>query len=371
MRILIIDSYYPVFLGDLYREHEDLERRPYSEQWRLLMDACFGTADFYSSNLAKLGHEAAELVCNAAPLQRRWAQEHGLRLKETTWRLRMRRGIVPTLIRRPSRWLYEVLAAQVKTFRPDVVHFQNPAGTDPALLREIRPCVRLLTAQIASLYPPSTDFSQYDFILSSFPHYVKRFKEQGLSAYYFQLAFEPTILNRLRPGPARDIVFVGGMSLVHGERVRFFEELVRQVPLDWWGYGLENLAPDSPLRSFYLGSAWGLAMYGKLLNARVTINQHPDVVVENYANNMRLYEATGVGTLLITDQKINLADIFAPGKEVLAYRSAQECAEMARYYLDHEEERKTIARAGQERTLREHTYLHRMQEFLEIVKRHF
>ena len=37
------------------------------------------------------------------------------------------------------------------------------------------------------------------------------------------------------------------------------------------------------------------------------------------------------------------------------------------YYLNHEEKRARIARAGQARTLREHTYLHRMRELEQLV----
>jgi spore maturation protein CgeB len=84
---------------------------------------------------------------------------------------------------------------------------------------------------------------------------------------------------------------------------------------------------------------------------------------------MRLYEATGVGTLLITDYKDNLHTLFEPGSEVIAYNSAEECVELVTYYLAHEEERQAIARAGQQRTLREHSYLHRMQELVNIVER--
>jgi spore maturation protein CgeB len=85
---------------------------------------------------------------------------------------------------------------------------------------------------------------------------------------------------------------------------------------------------------------------------------------------MRLFEATGVGTLLITDSKANLEEVFEPGKEVVAYRTPQECVRLARYYLEHEDERKAIARAGQERTLREHTYHHRVRELVETVGRY-
>ena len=62
---------------------------------------------------------------------------------------------------------------------------------------------------------------------------------------------------------------------------------------------------------------------------------------------MRLYEATGVGSLLITDQKDNLGELFEVGKEVVAYSSIEEAAELIRYYLDHPDEASEIARAGQ------------------------
>ena len=85
---------------------------------------------------------------------------------------------------------------------------------------------------------------------------------------------------------------------------------------------------------------------------------------------MRLYEATGVGTLLITDWKKNITDMFEPDKEIVVYRTPEECAELVQYYLDHDKEREKIAKAGQERTIREHTYHQRMEELIEIVGRY-
>ncbi|MBM4042004.1 MAG: glycosyltransferase family 1 protein, partial [Planctomycetes bacterium] len=70
------------------------------------------------------------------------------------------------------------------------------------------------------------------------------------------------------------------------------------------------------------------------------------------------------------DWKGNLHEMFEPGKEVVAYRSPEECVELVRYYLAHDDAREAIARAGQARTLREHTYFHRMQELTELVRRH-
>jgi spore maturation protein CgeB len=124
-------------------------------------------------------------------------------------------------------------------------------------------------------------------------------------------------------------------------------------------------------------------MYQRLRDSRITLNRHGEVVArfgqggvgvidvaKNAANNVRLFEATGVGTLLLTDRKDNLSDMFEPGKEVAVYASADECVETIRYYLDHESEREAIARAGQERTLRDHNYDVRMQELGEILNRY-
>jgi spore maturation protein CgeB len=133
---------------------------------------------------------------------------------------------------------------------------------------------------------------------------------------------------------------------------------------------VKRMPDNSPLRKCFKGMAWGMAMYQILHDSRITLNHH--IGVSNaYANNMRLYEATGVGTLLLTDWKQNLPELFEPGEEVVVYRNPEECVEAAQYYLEHEEERKRIAALGQKRTLRDHTYGHRMREFLAILKSHF
>ena len=65
---------------------------------------------------------------------------------------------------------------------------------------------------------------------------------------------------------------------------------------------------------------------------------------------MRLYEATGVGALLLTEAAPNLSDMFEPGVEIVTYTGADDLIEKARHYLEHEDERAAIARAGQART---------------------
>lgn len=371
MRVLVIDTYYPAFLNEFYAGQPTLPALPFQQQWRVLMDQCFGTADFYSSNLALLGHEATEIVANCEPLQQRWAQENGVAFPKTQSRLTLtrRRGIIPWLKRVAAQdWFYPVLKAQIAQFRPNVLYVQDMHAIEAAFLHEMRPEVRLIVGQTAYPLVPGRDYKEYDLVLTSFPHFVDRFRRDGLNSEYFRLGFDPRVLSRLREQSRHPLVFVGGLSAAHPARLRLLEGVAAAHPVDFWGYGVDLLPRDSPLRRAYHGNAWGVEMYQVLYNADMALNQHIGVA-DDYANNMRLYEATGVGAMLITDDKKNLRDLFEPGKEVAAYRSVDECCEMVRYYGEHAEERRTIAQAGQARTLREHTYRHRMESLITILSR--
>jgi len=133
-----------------------------------------------------------------------------------------------------------------------------------------------------------------------------------------------------------------------------------------WAPNLDAVAAGSPLRPRWCGTAWGRKMYEILRDSAVTVNEHGSIVP--FANNCRLYEATGVGTALVTDWKPNLADLFALGTEVAAYRSATECIELLGRYLDDRAGRDVLAGAGQQRTLRDHTYGARMEELVDLVE---
>ena len=84
---------------------------------------------------------------------------------------------------------------------------------------------------------------------------------------------------------------------------------------------------------------------------------------------MRLYEATGMGACLVTDQKSNLANLFKIDEEIVAYNNPEEAAEKIRYLINNPEVARQIAKAGQDRTLKDHTYSKRMEMLLDILNR--
>jgi len=372
MRFLIINTDYDEFLRWLYTTHRGLENLPYDEQMKVRSESLFGVADFYSSNLRKLGHEAWDIHANNEFIQKAWAREHGISVPELKWQFIWKKNIIPWFIRvKSGKWFYRVLSAQIKYYKPDILLNQAMPGISTRFLKEIKPYVRLLVGQhAATRLSESEDFSCYDLVISSFPPTVEYFRQKGISAELNRLAFEPRVLSGLKAGGRPfDITFVGSFQRVHSSRVALLEALcTRFSQIRIWAPKIDHLSHGSPIRKYYAGPAWGREMYQILGNSKITLNHHGDIAP--YANNMRLYEATGVGTMLITDWKVNLPEMFEPGKEVVAYRTPEECAELIQYYLTHDNEREAIARAGQQRTLREHTYYHRMQEFVEIVRKY-
>ena len=112
---------------------------------------------------------------------------------------------------------------------------------------------------------------------------------------------------------------------------------------------------------------FGIEMFDTLFHSDVVLNIHADSSPE-FASNMRLYEATGVGSCLLTDNKKNMEDLFTPGKEVVTYDSVQDCIEKATWLMEHPSERKKIAEAGKQRCLLEHTYDNRAVEFDQMIK---
>jgi SAM-dependent methyltransferase len=346
---LFLNTYYPGFLTHHYRSVPERASQSYEVQQRSLHQTGFGDSDFYSSGMTMAGWQAKDMIVNCATLQEAWAQEQGYR---------------------GQGQLLDIAIEQIRRQRPEVLYLQDLGLATKEFLASIRPYVTLIVGQIASPVPVHADLKGLDLIFSSFPHFVEEFRRQGITAYYQSLAFEPRIGHTLAPSDrAHAVTFVGGLSSAHKERQQFVASLAKLVPLECWGYGVESLRASGVEQTRLHGEVWGRDMFSTLRRSRITINHHTDVA-QTYANNMRLFEATGCGALLVTDYKDNLDDLFKIGEEVVAYRSLDECAALVRYYIAHPEEARRIADRGRARTFRDHTYARRMAHTAEILIRH-
>lgn len=364
MRVMIISTDYAPFLKSLYDPNPDLRKAPYRDQLRTRNETLFAGSDFYSANFIKQGHEAWEFHVNNGPLQQQWLNEHGQAVgPRPEYSSPLHSPVDPNNID-----VEEIILRQVREMQPDVILNQAVSEVPSRVLEKLRPYTKLIVGQIASPYPENEDYRAYDMMISSLPNFVQHFRSMGLEAELNLLGFDPSVLEHVRIA-SQDVPlsFVGSITSDHGVRYNLIERLARETDIKIWGR-LVNVPDDSPIKARYQGEAWGKGMFTALGRSKITINQHIDIA-ENYANNMRLFEATGMGAMLITDWKSNIADLYEPGREVVVYKDADECIEKINYYLAHEDERAAIAAAGQRRTLRDHTYGQVVAEQVRLFKK--
>lgn len=76
----------------------------------------------------------------------------------------------------------------------------------------------------------------------------------------------------------------------------------------------------------------------------------------------RVFDMGLSGTLMLSHQAPRLNDYYEPDKEYVPFDSLEECADKARFYLQHEAERRRIAEAYARRTRAEHLWKHRIEK---------
>ena len=106
--------------------------------------------------------------------------------------------------------------------------------------------------------------------------------------------------------------------------------------------------------------------YGLMASSKVIFNAHRDEPADY--SNIRIFEATGVGSCLITDKPDKVKQYFVPDEEILTYSNMDECVEKVNYVLENETVRKEIARKGQLRTMRNYTTMHHSEKIHEVLK---
>ena len=367
MRYLIINTDYPAFLSWFYGQHKDLDDCSYLTQLDLHAKTLFGVSGTYSKYLKKLNHHTTEIHANNPMFQSTWCKENDVNIKiQDRWEITYKKSVIPW-ITESNNWLQTVLAKQIESIKPDViVNFDlnlMPAG----FFSDIKAHYGILIGQHAAT-PLNEDrhWREYDLMLSSFMPTVDWFLSKSVPCKYFRLGFDVDSINLLGE-IKKDIPlsFIGSFSNIQSSRLEFLEDVAREVDIQIWGPYNENLNNYPNILKFWKGEAWGKKMFEIIARSKITLNHHGEILP--YANNLRLYESTGLGTLLLTDNLPGLSDKFEIGKEVLAYSNSDECINYINSYLKDHKGRELISLNGQRRTKTSHNYSNIIQELTEIV----
>jgi len=76
---------------------------------------------------------------------------------------------------------------------------------------------------------------------------------------------------------------------------------------------------------------------------------------------LRDFEVPMSGGFYMVEYMEELEEFFEIGKEIVCYSSKEDLTEKVKYYVNHDDERERIRRAGHERCLRDHSWHKRFQ----------
>ncbi len=346
----------------LYRDDEGLRCASYSEQLRNWLERKTSCDEAFTRAMKSRGHEVREVLFDLEPVQRTWAWERGLDVDERDWKS-------------------QVLLHQIIDFKPEVLFLQGfdvlPAPLRLTIKKRV-PTIDLVVIQQGPREATPTvlrELSRADVLFVSSPVLARACRKAGLEPHLVHEAFDPSVLCEL-PAPSKidadallDFTFLGttGERADHARRESYLARLIDDESIEVYARQLTaagRIRRGGPVLG---GSAntrvhpalYGLDYFAVMQRSRISFNVHCDSA-GSYVGNRRMFEATGVGSCLLTDRGANLSDLFEDGREVVTFSGIDDAREKVRYLLDHENERRAIAEAGRARTLSEHTVAKRV-----------
>ncbi|MCU4176865.1 CgeB family protein [Carboxylicivirga sp. N1Y90] len=388
-RIVKITTYYKDFLSYYYERFPEVVSQSFDQQYAHLMQQRFAWSDAYAQAFMQQGNQASEIVANAMTLQNQWCEENNFKATDSN----------------------SILIAQLKQLQPDVVWFQDSYSYNGEFINKLKALIPTIKIAIGNCCSPISskyysDFKAFDFITVCAPYFKNLLEKKGLpECLIIPHAFDKRILKRV-PAEAKqhDFLFSGSIILdqrFHEERIQLLENLVKAgvdinllVNLNQNAskhllvkqmaffaskclnkIGLSSVNKTiKPLQKVnrldYMPSAskvskalaqqikspvFGIDMFKEMALSKIAFNIHGDIAA-NFAANMRMYEATGAGTCLLTDWKPDINDYFTDGEEIITYRNLDEATQKIKWLLSEPQELKKITEAGQRRTLNDHTF---------------
>ena len=222
-----------------------------------------------------------------------------------------------------------------------------------------------------------------DFFFTMAEGNIPKWKEIGVQQIaWLSQGFEPSffktgaISEEDRRFYGSDVAFVGNIDSTNhylSRRYKLKRVLKDGFELKWWGPRLGRKPVNLPIFFSALGRAYGgkfvfgpeyakVARSSKILLA---FDRHTHIRLSMSA---RMYTAVGCGAFYMCEAMDGLETVLVPDKEIVTFNGDDEMIDKIRYYLPREAERLAIARAGQERVLREHTYQKRLERMFQIVQ---
>ncbi len=404
--VKVFDINYPQVINNFERKQNCLNLN-YSVHLKKFLDEYNIETPGFSKKMLLMGNPSNDIIYNYYDLQIKWQKENNISLdQELSFQDK----------------LYFIFEKQISHLKPEIIFFRTQPLFDSKKIINLKEKFKFIKKIICHNGFPSKNLKNIDLIFSSSPALNDFYKNQGLKSTLLYHSFDENILSKVNNNTKKDnIIFCGQTGdtksahyktrfdylndlLSHDFPINchsseFFENpnkiisnnlkqnirnsliklfgnklksTLRKINIKLKNNKIYNFIEDINTyenRKKYLHNFWpnkifeplyGIDMYNKLYNCNITLNIHTDILIEN-CGNYRMFEATGLGSCLITEHKENIKDLFEPDNEVVTYKSLEELKDKLRILDNDKELCKKISDQGQKKTLNYHTLNSRLE----------
>jgi hypothetical protein len=180
--------------------------------------------------------------------------------------------------------------------------------------------------------------------------------------FYLPHAAEPKAYPKFSIVKKYDLCFIGHIQEnqvgngVNLPRIDVLDYMFKRFPNFY--FGTRN--PAWPEKNMFEDAA------KKFCQSKIVLN----ISIGNDVN-MRFFETLSTGSFLLTNKIPELKNLEARGLidgiHYVSYSNLIDAQRLAEYYIEHDNEREKIAKAGHKAFTKGHTYKHRLEEILRIV----
>jgi len=205
--------------------------------------------------------------------------------------------------------------------------------------------------------------SSYDYVFTPNRDDIKKYKTR-INLYHlplsgFALSQKPDFKNR-----KYDISFVGVWTRQREEMMNTIKDFNPAI----WG---SKQWSRSKVRKCFQGS-WlkPQEVLRVTQNSKIVVNVHQVAPAMGTTLNMRAFESTANGALLLTDFRKDLPYLFkiqGKNKEIVVYKDYHDLKKKIHDYLSDDLERTKIARKGFLKTLKQHNFRTRINKIFSII----
>ena len=374
VKFLRISSIYPGFIKKINKKI--MNNDTYEKILDLVFNERYSVSNNISEELTKKDYVCTELIYNFKILQNKWLKQYGNKnLKD------------------------EVIFQQINFYNPDVLFIGDINLLDKKFINKIKKITKIKLILCFHCAPISkkiyNNLNYADAIITCTKGYKDKISNKLIKdTFLMQHAFKVNENLDFTKKRDIDVSFLGSLFLnnkLHLTRVEIIYKLIKNfknsyVAINFARYFLADLILlilDSVIKFTFIKNIkmfykiiyiflfskkplFGKDMLNIIKKSKILINKH--IEDTEYAGNMRLFEATGSGSMLITDYKKDLENLFVVDEEIIVFNNNDELFDQINYYLKNEEIRLKIAKNGYKKTFDVHNYHNRVKKLDKFIK---